>query len=109
MTTQAGKIRVEVAYALADRQAVVALDVEPGTTMYDAVVRSGIAARFPGLIDPDTIAMGIYAKAEPNPRARVLADGERVELYRPLTADPKDSRKERAQKTRQKRAHDDPG
>lgn len=96
-------IRVEVAYALADRQAIVALEVPAGTTMYDAVVRSGIAARFPGMIDPDTITMGIYSKIEPSPRTRVLADGERVELYRPLVIDPRDSRKERAQKTREKR------
>lgn len=102
-----GKIRIEVAYALPERQAVVALEVEPGTTMYDAVVRSCIAEQFPGLIDPETIPMGVYAKLEPSPKTRVLADGERVELYRPLQADPSDSRKERAQKTRQKRAQDD--
>lgn len=98
-----GKIRVEVAYALPDRQEIVALDVEAGTTMHEAVVRSGIAARFPGLIDPETIPMGIYSRLVPDPKAHVLAEGDRVELYRPLTADPKDSRKERAQKSRQKR------
>lgn len=101
----AGTIRVEVAYALADRQEIIALDVASGTTAYEAVVRSGIVGRFPGLIDPETIPMGIYSKAFSSPRSQVLADGDRVELYRPLTADPKDSRKERAQKTRLKR-HD---
>ena len=102
--TEVATIRVEVAYALAERQALVALDVEPGTTMYDAVVRSRIAEQFPGQIDPERIAMGIYAKVEPNPRARVLQDGDRVELYRPLMVDPNDSRKERAQKAKQKRS-----
>lgn len=100
------EIRVEVAYALAHRQVVIPLSVEPGTTMYDAVLRSRIAEQFPGEIDPERIAMGVFAKAEPNPRARVLADGERVELYRPLLADPNDSRKERAQKAKQKRSSD---
>lgn len=102
--TGAGKIRVEVVYATAERQVLMALDVEPGTTMYDAVVRSRIAEQFPGQIDPERIPMGIYAKIEPNPRARVLQDGDRVELYRPLMVDPNDSRKERAQKAKQKRA-----
>lgn len=102
-----GRIRVEVAFALPDRQVIVPLEVEAGTTMYDAVVRSRIAEQFPGLIDPDHTPMGIYAKIEPAPRARVLAAGERVELYRPLQVDPNDSRKERAQKARQKRAQDD--
>jgi putative ubiquitin-RnfH superfamily antitoxin RatB of RatAB toxin-antitoxin module len=99
-----GKIRVEVAFALADKQALIALDVEPGTTMFDAVLRSRIAEQFPGLIDPEKIPMGIFSKIEPNPRARVLNDGERVELYRPLVADPNDSRKERAQKAKQRKA-----
>lgn len=102
--TEAGKIRVEVVYGTAERQVLMALDVEPGTTMLDAVVRSRIAEQFPGQIDPERIPMGIYAKIEPNPRARVLQDGDRVELYRPLMVDPNDSRKERAQKARQKRA-----
>lgn len=100
------RIRVEVAYALADRQVVVPLEVEAGTTMYDAVVRSRIAEQFPGQIDPERAAMGVYAKPEPNPKARVLADGERVEIYRPLVADPNDSRKDRAQKAKQKRAQE---
>lgn len=103
---EAGSIRVEVAYALAERQVVVPLEVDAGTTMYEAVVRSRIADQFPGQIDPERIAMGVFAKAEPNPKVRVLADGERVELYRPLLADPNDSRKDRAQKAKQKRAQE---
>lgn len=97
---------MEVAYALADKQALIALDVPPGTSMHAAVVLSRIAEQFPGLIDPDSIPMGIYSKIEPNPRARILNAGDRVELYRPLMVDPNDSRKERAQKAKQKRAAD---
>lgn len=99
------KIRIEVAYALAARQVVVPVELPAGTSMYDAVVQSRIAAQFPpGEIDADRTPMGVFAKVEPNPRARVMADGERIELYRPLVADPNDSRKERAQKAKQKRA-----
>lgn len=103
---EAGRIRVEVAFALPEKQALVALDVDEGTTMHEAVLRSRIAEQFPGLIDPETIPMGIFSKVEPNPRGRVLRDGERVELYRPLLVDPNDSRKDRAQKAKQKRAGD---
>lgn len=99
-----GKIRVEVAYALAQKQALIALDVDEGTTMHDAVVQSRIAEQFPGLIDPEKIPMGIFSKIEPNPRTRILKEGDRVELYRPLMVDPNDSRKERAQKAKQKRS-----
>lgn len=102
----AGKIRVEVAFALPEKQALVALDVDEGTTMLEAVLRSRIAEQFPGLIDPEKIPMGIFSKVEPNPRGRVLRDGERVELYRSLLVDPNDSRKDRAQKAKQKRGGD---
>lgn len=103
---EAKKIRVEVAFALPERQVVIPLEVDEGATMFDAVVRSRIAEQFPGMIDPERIPMGIFAKAEPSPKTRVLADGERVELYRPLMADPNDSRKDRAQKAKQKRAQE---
>ena len=102
--TATEKIRVEVVYGLPEKQVLLALDVEPGTTMLDAVLRSRIAEQFPGQIDPERIAMGVWSKAEPNPRTRVLLDGDRIELYRPLMVDPNDSRKERAQKAKQKRA-----
>lgn len=100
------KIRVEVAFALAEKQALLSVDVDPGTTMHDAVVRSRIAEQFPGMIDPEKTPMGIFSKVEPNPRTRVLQEGDRVELYRPLIVDPNDSRKERAQKAKQKRGNE---
>lgn len=84
--SQSGKIRVEVVYARADRQVVVVLDVDAGTTLFDAVLRSHIAERFPGEIDPETAVMGVFAKIEPQPKTRVLGEGDRVEIYRPLTS-----------------------
>jgi len=92
-------INVDVAYALPDRQKVVSLRVPRGTTMLDAALQSGIDEDFTGL-DLGKAPMGIYGKTETDPRGRVLNDGERVEIYRPLIIDPKESRKLRARKSR---------
>ena len=96
-------IRVEVVYALPDRQRLIALDVPAGTTMTEAVQRSGLLAEFPE-IDLARAPMGIFSKPEAAPASRVLKAGERVELYRPLVMDPKEARKARAAKARLKRA-----
>ncbi|MAR89448.1 MAG: RnfH family protein [Pseudomonadota bacterium] len=90
-------IQVEVAYALPEKQMIIPLTVKKGTTLYDAVVQSGIADEFEGL-DIDATPMGVFGKAERQPKERVLEDGERAELYRPLIADPKEVRKKRAAK-----------
>lgn len=91
---QAERIHVEVAYALPDEQKIVGLDVEPGTTAYEAAVRSGIDRLF-AEIDLDSADMGVFGKAV-KARDYELADGDRVEIYRPLIADPKEARKKRA-------------
>lgn len=90
-------IRVEVAYALPHDQKIIDLQVEEDCSAYDAVIRSGIAEVYPE-IDPETIPMGIFGKAIRNPRETILTDGQRVELYRPLIADPKEARARRAAK-----------
>lgn len=91
-------IQVEVAYALPHKQRLISLRVPEGTTVYDAARQSGIAEDFEAL-DLERAQMGVFGKVEPNPRKRVLQEGERVEIYRPLTADPKETRKARAKKT----------
>ncbi|MCG3170729.1 MAG: Protein RnfH [Pseudomonadales bacterium] len=93
----APRIRVEVAYALPERQRIVALEVPRGTTVFQAAERSGLATQFDG-IDLESAKMGIFGKVVANPRTQVLEDGDRVEIYRPLRADPKDARKARARK-----------
>jgi uncharacterized protein len=98
-----GLLNVEVVYALPDRQKLIPLRVAEGTTMFDAVQQSGITGFFPEL-DIERVAMGVFAKVEASPKTRVLAEGERVEIYRPLIIDPKDNRKERAKQAREKRA-----
>ncbi len=88
-------IKVEVAYALPEKQMIVPVMIKKGTSMYDAVVQSGIAAKFEGL-DIESAPMGVFGKAERKPKERVLEAGERVEIYRGLIADPKEVRKKRA-------------
>lgn len=90
-------IRVEVAFARPDKQKIIALNVEEGTTAVDAVRRSGIVTVFPE-IDPDTNNMGIFGKAIKNPASHELRNGDRVEIYRPLRIDPKQARLNRAKK-----------
>lgn len=95
-------ITVEVAYARPDKQKIVELLVEPGTTAFQAVERSGIVQAFPE-IDLENAKMGIFGQAlgtkglKP-PREHELQPGDRVEIYRPLIADPKEVRRRRAQK-----------
>jgi putative ubiquitin-RnfH superfamily antitoxin RatB of RatAB toxin-antitoxin module len=90
--------QVEVAYALSEEQLVLALHVEPGTTLLQAVERCGILERFPQ-IDMGTARVGIFGKiAKPD---AVLKPGDRVEIYRPLIADPKEARKKRAAEGKQ--------
>jgi len=95
------KIHVEVAYALPDRQAIVELEVERGTTAMAAAQQSGLAERFEGLT-LEGAKLGIFGKAVPD--THVMSAGERVEIYRPLLIDPKEVRKARAAEARERRA-----
>lgn len=95
-------IRVEVAYALPHDQKIIVLQVEEDCSAYDAVIRSGIVEAYPE-IDPDSIPMGIFGKAIRNPKDTILKEGQRVELYRPLIADPKEARAKRAAKMKAKK------
>jgi uncharacterized protein len=97
-------INVEVAYALPTEQKIIALQVEEGTTAYDAVVRSRIAELYKQ-IDINSDTMGIFSRAIKDPKAEVLRDGDRVEIYRPLIADPKEVRARRAAEAKAKKAN----
>ena len=98
--TEQTLINVEVAYALAENQALLALQVPEGTTALDAARQSGITETFDG-IDLDNAKLGIFAKVV-SP-GQVLREGDRVEIYRPLIADPKEVRKARAARARERR------
>ena len=86
-------IDVEVAYARAKAQALLPLKGETGMTLKDAIERSGILERFPE-IDLGVNKVGIYGKLAKLDQA--LQSGDRVEIYPPLIADPKQARKKRA-------------
>jgi putative ubiquitin-RnfH superfamily antitoxin RatB of RatAB toxin-antitoxin module len=91
------KIKIEVAYALPDRQKILQIEVFPDTTMHDAVLQSGIREIFPS-IDPDSDPMGIFGKLVKNPAQQMLREGDRIEIYRPLIIDPRQARINRAKK-----------
>jgi putative ubiquitin-RnfH superfamily antitoxin RatB of RatAB toxin-antitoxin module len=81
---------VEVAYAKPERQRVVRLALAPGLSAIDAVRASGILSECPEL-DEGRLALGIYGrKVEPG---HLLESGDRVEIYRPLSADPRETRR----------------
>lgn len=101
-------IAVEVAYALPHKQKIISLTVPEGTSVREAVRLSGIAQHFPE-IALETCPLGIFGKAVPRPDERALNHGERVEIYRPLIADPKEVRKQRAAKAKARAAEDKAG
>lgn len=90
-------LHIEVACALPHKQVVKALAVPAGCTARQAVELCGIAADFPG-IDLASLKLGIYSKVVEDDH--LLAEGDRVELYRPLLLDPKEARRQRAEKAK---------
>jgi putative ubiquitin-RnfH superfamily antitoxin RatB of RatAB toxin-antitoxin module len=86
-------IDVEVAYARTKAQALLPVKGEPGMTLQDAIECSGILERFPE-IDLGVNKVGIFGKVAKLDQP--LQNGDRVEIYPPLIADPKQARKQRA-------------
>ena len=86
-------IQVEVAYARVDEQAIIPVEVPAGATLEQAIVQSRIQERFPE-IQLKTAKVGIFGKL--SKLSTTLRAGDRVEIYRPLLADPKEVRKKRA-------------
>ncbi len=89
----ADNIAVEVVYALAETQERVSLSLPEGSTAIQAVEASGLLTKHPE-IDLKKNKIGVYAKLAK--ADTVLRDRDRVEIYRPLIADPKEVRKQRA-------------
>ena len=86
-------IRVAVAYALPEKQVLRELTVAADATLETVIRTSGILEQFPG-IDLGTNKVGVFGKL--GKLTDTLHDGDRVEIYRPLIADPKEVRKQRA-------------
>ena len=93
---------VEVAYALAEKQSLISIEVENGTTLKEAVEASGILDTFEE-IDLSKDRVGIFSKFAT--LETVLREKDRLEIYRPLIADPKKIRKERADKVKAMRVN----
>ena len=86
-------MNVAVVYARSDQQREVLIDLAPGTNIETAIRRSGLLEEFPE-IDLAVNAVGIYG--ELRALGDPVYDGARVEIYRPLKADPKELRRQRA-------------
>ena len=81
------KVTVEVVFAAPERQVLARVELPAGSTVEDAVSASGLG-------ETRGARLGVYGKAVP--AGTVLRDGDRVEIYRPLRADPKELRRRRA-------------
>ncbi|THF56545.1 RnfH family protein [Pseudothauera rhizosphaerae] len=91
----ADRINVEVTYALPQRQEIVHLVLPEGATVREAVAASGLLQKYPDIDLEGANKLGVYAKLAK--ADTVLRDHDRVEIYRPLIADPKAVRKKRAE------------
>lgn len=87
------KIGVEVVYALPEEQTLLAFEVDEGATAEDVIHQSGILEQYPE-IDLESQKIGLFGKIIS--KKQILREKDRVEIYRPLIADPKEVRKKRA-------------
>jgi uncharacterized protein len=87
-------MKIEVCYALADRQELITLDLSEGSTALQAVEASGLLQKYPEIEPGGLNKLGVFAKLVK--ADAVLRDRDRVEIYRPLIADPKEVRRQKA-------------
>lgn len=93
MPDSADLIHIEVVYALPGEQKIFSLQLAAGATVRQGIEQSGVLERYPE-IDLEKNKLGIFAKLTKSDA--VLRDRDRIEIYRPLIADPKEVRKQRA-------------
>lgn len=92
-------MKIEVVYALPDKQSLLSLDVSPGTSVEQAIRQSGILSMYPE-INLQENKVGIFSK--PTTLQTELREFDRIEIYRPLIADPKEVRRKKAQEKQAK-------
>lgn len=90
-------INIEVAYALPTKQVLIDVAIAEGATVEQAIEVSNILSQFPS-IDLKKTKVGIWSRVVR--LTETLKDGDRIEIYRPLIADPKEIRKRRAEKAK---------
>ena len=100
------QIRIEVVYATPGEQVLEQLQATADATVESAILQSGLLERFPE-IDLKTNKVGIFGKVAA--LSAKLNDGDRIEIYRPLIADPKEVRKARAARAKERRGKGDAG
>ncbi len=91
-------IEIEVSFALPDQQSLIALQVAEGTTVAEAIAQSQLAESYPEY-DFSSLSVGVWNRVCKSDQ--ILKQGDRVEIYRPLIADPKEVRKQRAERAKQ--------
>ncbi|MEQ5112866.1 MULTISPECIES: RnfH family protein [Providencia] len=91
-------INVEVVYALPEKQYLLSVKLTEGVTIEEAIIASGILSLRDD-IDLKKNKVGIYSR--PAKLSDTVQDGERIEIYRPLLADPKELRRKRAEKSKE--------
>ncbi|GAB6406470.1 RnfH family protein [Pseudomonas sp. MHK4] len=96
-------IEVEVVYAAVDRQVLLLVKVPAGTSVRAALLMSGVGQPFPEL-DLAQCPVGIFGKVVVDAESRPVQPGDRIEVYRPLLADPKEVRRLRAAKAAEAKA-----
>lgn len=95
-----GELRATVVFAWAERARCIEIEVAPGTTLDKAVDESGLRDLEPSL--PATLDLGVHGR--PQAGSTPVRDGDRIEVYRPLTIDPKEARRIRAEIRRRRSA-----
>lgn len=98
MSDEQDKFLVDVVYALPEQQKILSIKVSPGITFIDAVKQSKIVELFPE-IDLEKVKLGTFSRLAKH--SEELKPGQRIEIYRPLIADPKDVRRRRAEKAKE--------
>ena len=96
-------IKIEVVFAAVDRQVLLCATVPVGTTVRTALLKSGVVEACPEL-DLANCPVGIFGKVVADPDVRQVQAGDRIEIYRPLQADPKEVRRLRAAKAAEAKA-----
>ncbi|MFJ7284907.1 RnfH family protein [Pseudomonas sp. NPDC099000] len=96
-------VDVEVVYAAVDRQVLLSVTVLAGTTVRAALLASGVGEAFAEL-DLASCPVGIFGKVIADADSRPVQAGDRIEIYRPLLADPKEVRRLRAAKAAEAKA-----
>ena len=105
MTAVAEQVEVEVVFVAPGAQSLLTVQIEPGTSVAQAIAGSGIAARHPDF-DFDALAVGVWGRIVD--RSTTLSAGDRVEIYRELCIDPREARRQLALSGRTMRDGDEP-